>query len=187
MIKINLLKERKVRRQQIVPRQPVPRLGIALVALFLAFAAAMGSWWHKVNGEIDQLTAERSRLQIENDRLKSLREQINTYEKMKQLQQDRVNVMERLKENQTEPVSLMSLVIQSIPQNSALWLTTVDQKAERIQIKGYTARGEVIPDFMINLSATGFFKSVDLELLEEEKETAKFSLLCLSNRKTVTK
>ncbi len=40
---------------------------------------------------------------------------------------------------------------------------------------------------MSSLATSGYFKSVDLENIEEEKEAAKFSLVCVSTeRKTPT-
>ena len=87
-------------------------------------------------------------------------------------------MIERLKESQSGPVLLMNNVIQSIPRSSALWLTSMDQKGDRIQITGFTKHSEVIPDLLTNLSASGYFENVDLELLEDPKDTAKFQLVC---------
>jgi Tfp pilus assembly protein PilN len=78
-------------------------------------------------------------------------------------------------------------IVHSIPTGSALWLTSLDQKGDQIRISGLTVRGETIPDFMSNLSATGFFKTVDLELYEDQqKDAAKFTLVCVCARKSVT-
>jgi Tfp pilus assembly protein PilN len=81
---------------------------------------------------------------------------------------------------------LLNHVIQSIPPNSSIWLTLLDQKGDNIHITGYTLRSESIPDFMSNLAATNFFKSVDLELMEDTKEAAKFSLVCMGATKLST-
>jgi hypothetical protein len=62
-----------------------------------------------------------------------------------------------------------------------------------VRITGYTVRGDTVPDFMSNLTATGFFKTVDLELYEDQQQkdsqqrhAAKFTLICVSARKTPT-
>jgi len=49
-------------------------------------------------------------------------------------------------------------------------------------------RGEAVPDFMSNLAATGFFRTVDLELYEDQQkgEAAKFVLVCITNTKAPT-
>jgi Tfp pilus assembly protein PilN len=97
------------------------------------------------------------------------------YEKLKQLRQSRIDVIEKLKENQTGPVLLLNSVIQSIPRDGVLWLTAMTQKSDKIKIVGFTQQTEVIPDFMSNLTASGIFKSVDLEMIDSQKEASKFS------------
>jgi Tfp pilus assembly protein PilN len=99
------------------------------------------------------------------------------------LLQGRIEVIEKLKEFQTGPVQLLNHVIQCIPRDGTLWLSILDQKGDRIQIKGSTLRNEAIPDFMTNLTTTGFFKSVDLESIEGDKEASKFSLICVTTKK----
>jgi Tfp pilus assembly protein PilN len=75
-------------------------------------------------------------------------------------------------------------VIQSIPGDGVLWLTSLTQKAERIKIVGYTQRTDLIPDFMSNLTASGTFANVDLESIDSQKEASKFSLICTSLTKS---
>jgi Tfp pilus assembly protein PilN len=146
-----------------------------------------GGGWYYLHSQIGNLTGSRDKLRVENTRLQELRKQIDEYEKMKRERQSRIDIIEQLKVNQTGPVLLLNHVIQSIPTNAALWLTSLDQKGDQIRISGFTLRGESIPDFMSNLSATGFFRTVDLELYEDQlKEAAKFTLLCVSERKTRT-
>ena len=51
---------------------------------------------------------------------------------------------------------------------------------------GRPARSEAIPGFLSSLSGSGMFKTVDLELIEEEKAGARFALLCTLLRKAPT-
>jgi len=186
MIKVNLLRDRTARVRRAVVAPSFSRMGFLLAALFLIFIVVMWAWWHSLGTQIRELTESRDRLRIENTRLQALRKEITEYEKMKQLQESRIQVIEDLKNNQTGPVRLLNSVIRSVPQSSSLWLTDLDQKGDHIQIKGYTLHGEAIPDIMTELAATGYFKSVDLELLEQEKEGMRFSLICISKQKVVT-
>ena len=146
----------------------------------------MGGWWYYINRDINSLTASRDKLRVEDARLQGLKKQISEFENLKRQGQSRIDVIEKLKEYQTGPVLLLNHVIQSIPANSSLWLTLLDQKGDTIHITGYTLRNESIPDFMSNLTATNFFKSVDLELLEDTKDAAKFSLVCVGATKLST-
>jgi len=186
MIKVNLLKERTARTRKIVPAPEVTRTGL-LVAVILALAVvAIGAWWLYLDRQISQLSTTRDSLVVENQRLQGLKKQIDEFERMKQEQQSRIEVIQKLKESQTGPVQLMNHLIRSIPGGSPVWLTTLDQKGDRIQIIGYALRGESVPDFMTNLARSGMFKSVDLEIIEEEKDAARFSLVCITAQKPVS-
>jgi Tfp pilus assembly protein PilN len=92
-------------------------------------------------------------------------------------------VIEDLKAAQTGPVLLLNNVIQSIPGDGQLWLTSMTQSADRIKIVGYTQQTDIIPDFISNLMTCGMFKTVDLEMIESEKDASKFSLVCMSGKK----
>jgi len=190
MIKVNLLRQQAVRVQTRTTASPVSHMGLLLLAGFVVLAGAMGLWWYSVTREIGQLTETREKLRREERRLQQLRKEIAEFEKVKQLLQNRIQVIEKLKEAQTGPVKLLSHVILSVPRDTNLWLTQLDQKGDRIQIVGFAQRGESIPDFMTNLASGGIFKSVELELIqvekEREREASRFTLICTSARKAQT-
>ncbi len=186
MIKVNLLREQGVhieKRKVSVPR--VSGIGLVLLAIFVLLAAGLGAWWYIVNRDINNLTESREKLRAENLRLQGLRKQILEYEKMKKLRESRIQVIEKLKSNQTGPVELLNHLVLSIPQNVDIRLTHLDQKGDRIVITGYAKRSDIIPDLMNNLGGGKIFKTVDLESIQEEKEGAKFSLICISPGRTV--
>ena len=185
MIKVNLLRDQTLRVRRTVVMPTPSHMGLMLMGLFVVCAAGVGAWWYHIDSQITSLTQSRNRLRIENDRLQALKKEIDEYDRLKRLTQSRIEVIERLKENQTGPVILLNRVIQSMPRDSSMWLSSIDQKADRIQIKGFALHGEAVPDLMASLSSTGFFKSVDLETLESAKDADKFSLICVSSIKAV--
>ncbi|MBM3791329.1 MAG: hypothetical protein FJW35_13420 [Acidobacteria bacterium] len=182
MIKVNLLKTHTgPKSSPALPKKPAPYAALALLVIILLPVAGLAAWWFTLNGQIGSLTSHRDELRVENQRLEALKKQLDEYEKKKKERQSRIQVIERLKTNQTGPVLLLSHVIHSIPVNSVLWLTELEQQGDRIRIEGQTTRGESIPDFMSGLTATGFFKTVDLELYEDQdKGAAKFRLVCMT-------
>jgi type IV pilus assembly protein PilN len=183
MIKVNLLRDQTVRVRKPSLKPTVSRLGLIFLAIFLLAAGAMGTWAYYLHRQIAVGAERRGKLQIEEARLQNLKKEIDKFEKLKQQRQDRIDVIEKLKEGQTGPVLLLNTVIHSIPRDGVLWLTSLTQKADRIQIVGYTQHTEAIPDLMSNLTASGIFGSVDLELIESQKDASRFSLLCTSNKK----
>jgi Tfp pilus assembly protein PilN len=181
MIKVNLLRDQPARmRKQTFVKPTVSRMGLILTAIFLLVAGGMGSWYFYINNQVKTFTEKRNKLRIEEARLQALKKEIEKFEKMKRLRQSRIDVIEKLKEDQTGPVLLLNNVLQSIPQDGVMWLTSLTQKDDRIKIVGFAQNTEAIPDFMSNLTASGIFQVVDLEGIESQKDASKFSLICTS-------
>jgi Tfp pilus assembly protein PilN len=185
MIKVNLIAEKTQRGRKVVMSvtPSVSRMGLIYAAVLAVTTLGIASYWYSLDRKITTLTESRDRLKAESLRLQNLKKKLTQYEKMKQQRQSRIDVIEKLKESQTGPVLLLNHVIASIPADTDMWLTSLDQKGDRVQINGYTARSTRLPDFMSNLSKAGVFRSVELEVMQEEKEAAKFVLVCLAAQK----
>ncbi len=183
MIRVNLLKDHTVRGHKTFASPKVSRIGLIFVAIAVLVVAIMGSWTLYLRQQVQTSLEKRERLRREEARLQILKKEIAKYENLKQQRQNRIDVIEKLKANQTGPVLLFNNVLQSIPRDGALWLTALNQKGAQVKIIGFTQHTDVIPDFMSNLMACGMFQSVDLESIEAQKDTSKFSLVCISGKK----
>ncbi len=184
MIKVNLLRDQTahVRKAALTVKPEVSRTGLIVFAIMGITMLSLGTYWYYLDGQIKRFTETRNTLKVENERLQALKKEVEKFERLKKLRQARIETIEKLKDSQTGPVLLLNNVIQSVPR-SALWLTSVDQKGDRVQVVGYAFASETIPDFMTNLSRTGFFNSVDLESMEEEKDATHFTLTCSTKNK----
>jgi type IV pilus assembly protein PilN len=180
MIKVNLLKDPTARAHKTFTKPTVSRTGLALVAFIILVAGSMGAWYFYINTQKKDLTVQKNDLRIREAELIEVKEKLIKSEAMKKERLRRISVIENLKERQTGPVLLLNHVLHSIPPNGLIWLTSLDQKSNRVDITGYTQKIEAIPDFMTNLEKTGFFQSVDLVTVESQKEASRFSLLCVS-------
>jgi len=183
MIKVNLLKDHTARARKTFVKPTVSRMGLAFLAMVLLAGGAMAAWTYMVKQQIAAGTEKRAQLRTEDARLKTLKKEIEKYDKLKQLRLNRINVIEKLKEDQSGPVLLLNTVIRSLPLNADIYLTSLDQKEGSVKIVGHTLQPGVIPDLMNNLAASGIFASVDLELIERRDDTSRFSLLCTSIKK----
>jgi Tfp pilus assembly protein PilN len=185
MIKINLLKDQTSRPRKAILGPSVSRTGLIAAAVFILLVGGITGSWFYVSRQVHNLTLSRNRLKAEDARLQELKKQIEQYDKLKRLRQTRIEVIEKLKDNQTGPVQLLNGVIHSMPGDGSLWLNLLNQKGDRTQIVGFTLRNESVADFMANLSLTGLFKSVDLELIESQKDASKFSVVCVNGKREV--
>ncbi|PYV00720.1 MAG: hypothetical protein DMG10_19960 [Acidobacteria bacterium] len=188
MIKVNLLRDQTahIKKAAVTVKPEVSRTGLIVFAIMGVTVLGLGGYWYYLDGEIKRFTGTRNTLKAENERLQALKKEVEKFEKLKKLRQSRIEIIEKLRDSQTGPVLLLNHVIQSVPRERALWLTSVDQKGDHVQVVGYAFASETIPDFMTNLSRTGFFNSVDLELMEEERDATRFSLTCNTKKKKAT-
>lgn len=189
MIKVNLLRTQTApKRGPAISKKPFQGSSLLLLAGLLLPILGLAAWYGSLKSQIGSLTVRRDQLRVENQRLEGLKKQLVEFEKKKQERLSRINLIESLRANQTGPVLLLNHVIHSIPLNSVIWLNNMEQKGDRVKITGFTLRGESVPDFMSNLAATGFFRTVDLELYEDQQkdEAAKFVLVCITNTKAPT-
>ncbi|MEJ2245245.1 MAG: PilN domain-containing protein [Acidobacteriota bacterium] len=180
MIKVNLLRDPTARAHKTFVKPTASRTGLALISFILLVAIGMGAWYLYVNTQKKNLTEERNTLRVEEAKLQELKKEIEQFKLDKQEREHKIKVIETLKENQTGPVLLLNHVLHSIPRNRLLWLTSLVQSNNRVQVVGYAQQIEAIPDFMTNLKRTGFFQSVDLETIVRETDASRFSLLCMS-------
>jgi len=185
MIKVNLLRNHTARTRKQFVKPNVSRTGLIFLAIAVLAAGLMGAWTFYMHGQVRAGQDKQARLRVEVARLQELKKEIQKYEKLKQLRQSRIDVIEKLKSDQKGPVLLLNNVIQSIPRDGLLWLTSLTQSAQSIKIVGFTQDQETIPDFMTNLMTCGMFQSVDLENIESDKDASKFSLICITGNKTV--
>ena len=183
MIKVNLLRDHASRGRKTYIQPSVSRTGLIFVAIALLVSGVMGAWTLILRHQVQTNNETRAKLQLEEARLEGLKKESEKFEKLKQLRESRIKAIETLQANQTGPVLLLNNIIQSIPRDGLLWLTSLTQTADRVKIAGSTQQTEILPDFIANLMMCGMFKSVDLEMIESQKEASKFSLVCFTGNK----
>jgi Tfp pilus assembly protein PilN len=184
MIKVNLLRDHAVRKRKKLGNLNISRAWLIFLASVVIVIGASGIFTLYINRQIDTGEKKRAELKREEDRLKVLQKEIEKFERLKQLRQSRIDVIEKLKDNQAGPVLLLNTIIESIPKDGVLWLNSLSQKADLIKIVGQTQQPEIIPDFMNNLTVSKIFKTVDLDYIDSQKDASKFSLTCVSIKKS---
>ena len=180
MIKVNLLRDHKIETTKPVALRPeINRLGILLLALFLAVAGALlWSWWRLEQTRAAKL-AELASQRTEIARLEKVKIAAAQYEQQKQALQNRINVIEQLRRNQTGPVELLNNILEAVPHPPELWLEIMSQKGNLVHLEGNAMTVETISDFIAALNRTGYFQSVDLEYFTGEQRAVRFSLNCV--------
>jgi Tfp pilus assembly protein PilN len=181
MIKVNLLRDHSApleKKQPIIDGAKIPPIGYAYIAAIIVLVVALGYLWIASGNAIKKANADNQRLEAELKEMEALRKQFVELERKKQERQTRIDVIEKLLEAQKGPVRLLNVVVQSVPQYRDIWLTSLEQTATGVKVKGSTTIPEVLPDFMKDLEKSGIFASVDIEVVERRDEISSFSILC---------
>jgi type IV pilus assembly protein PilN len=172
MIRINLLGQMRPKAS----RRPVDT-GAALPLVFIGIGAAVGLvvlfyFYHSLqtqlndeNSKIKTLTAQKTELQV-------IKQQVESFEKQKQVLQQRVGVIEQLQRDRTGGQELLDMVANTVSRTENLWLSTMTRKGNTIAFEGASASINAVANFITALKRSGYFQKVEIkESKQDEKNT----------------
>jgi len=189
MIKVNLLKDHSLpveKKQSIIAAPKVSWVGYAYIAAIIVVVVVLGYTWISSGSAVKDAVAENQRLEREQKEMEAMTKQYVELERKKQERLDKIAIIEKLLESQKGPVKLLNAVIQAVPQNRDIWLTSLEQTTSGITVKGTTKVPEVLPDFMNDLYKSGIFATIDIEQIERRDDISNFSLLCTGKNIAIT-
>jgi type IV pilus assembly protein PilN len=173
MIRINLLGQTRPK----AGRRPVDT-GAALPLVFIGIGAAVGLvvlfyFYHSLqtqlndeNSKIKTLTAQKTELQV-------IKQQVESFEKQKQILQQRVGVIEQLQRDRTGGQELLDMVANTVSRTENLWLSSMTRKGNTIAFEGASASINSVANFITALKRSGYFQKVEIkESRQDDKSTA---------------
>jgi type IV pilus assembly protein PilN len=155
MIRVNLLPHREAKRKA---RQQ--QLAI-LAGLTSAVALALGGLlWVVFNAQVDNqksrnqyLSSEIAKLDKQIEEIRKIREETASLLAKKQ-------VVEGLQSNRSEPVQLLDQMLRQLPEG--LYLKSIRQSGNKINVTGYTQSQARVSAFMRNIEASPFLENPNL-------------------------
>lgn len=172
MIRINLLGQNRPKSS----RGPV-NTGAALPVLFIGAGLLLGVGflsflyltWQKqlneVNDSIKKLTAEKTQLE-------QTKQQVEIFDKQKQILQQRVSTIEQLQKDRTGAQELLDMIANTVSRTENLWLTTMSRKGNNLSMDGAAASINSVANFITALKRSGYFQKVEIkESKQDEKNT----------------
>jgi type IV pilus assembly protein PilN len=173
MIRINLLGQIRPKAS----RRPVDT-GAALPVLFIGAGLVLGvlvlgflyySWQQQLsteNGKIKTLQAQKTDLE-------NIKQQVEAFDKQKQVLQQRVSTIEQLQRDRTGGQDLLDMVANTVSRTENLWLTTMTRKGTSLTIEGSSASVNAVANFITALKRSGYFQKVEIkETKQDDKTTA---------------
>src|SRR6202047_4899575 len=173
MIRINLLGQTRPKSS----RRPVDT-GAALPALFVGAGLLFGclilgylyySWQRQLNDENSRI----KQLQAQKTDLEQIKQQVESFEKQKQVLQQRVSTIEQLQRDRTGGQELLDQIANTVARTENLWLTTMIRKGNNLSLEGASASVNGVANFITALKRSGYFSKVEIkESKQDDKNTA---------------
>jgi type IV pilus assembly protein PilN len=167
LIKINLVREgRAVRGAAAAPQPAAMAVAgapggvqinnvIVLGCLVLGLLVALGYWfWFK--RELKQREAVVAERTIEAQKLESIINEVEQYQRRKDNLQQRIDLINQLKQNQKGPVRIMDQISRDLP--DLVWLDSLDINAGRVSLSGRGLNPNAIALFIENVKNDAFFE-----------------------------
>ena len=161
MIKINLLPYRDEKRKQLVQSQLIIA-GLGLIpAVILIFVLLF-----TINAKISNINSGTSKIKADIKKQKVSLDEIKIFKKEKKTLKNKMAVIEKLKKGKFGPVHIIDHLAINLP--GRIWLTKISQKGMILSMDGKALDNISISDYMVNLSKSEFFKSVDLNKIKTD-------------------
>jgi type IV pilus assembly protein PilN len=163
MIKINLLPYREEKKKQFLKNQLsiaglclAPSILLIIILLFLISTKISNT-----NTQIVNVKAEIKKQKVSLD-------EINAFKKEKETLKNKMQVIKKLEKGKSGPVHIIDHLAINLP--GRIWLTKIDQKSMSMTIDGKALDNISISEYMVNLSKSDYFKSVDLKKIKTDKK-----------------
>lgn len=188
MIRINLLggsrqkaKGRSVSMPDVASAASNPAL---LLIIALAVGAVLnGAYYLHLVRQRDRIDRAMKTAELENQRLSAVKNAYLQAEKQKENYKRRVDVIEQLRSNQSGPVQLLDMIGQTVSNTDAVWLSSMSEEGDNINLVGMALTPSAVANLMRNLQKTGYFQSVEIkETFQDDQikdiQAFQFTLTC---------
>lgn len=175
MIRINLLPAERARsapkRASSGGMPPGQRVTLACSLILVAAGLGVLWWWWALGRASAKLDGEVLAAQRETTRLRSILQQVDSFEKQKQQLEQRVALIEELRKGQGAPVRILDEISKALPE--MLWLTELKQDAagNDLTMDGRCVTLTALSDFVGNLERSGQFRR-PVEIVDSQVDAA---------------
>lgn len=163
MIRINLLPYRDQKRQQ----QIVAHIAAMFAVVLLATIIVVGLDFWK-SSELDALRGEFSQLQAKNAELKKKIGKIKDIDSLRSDVQAKLGIVDELQLGRFRSLHTLKVLAEVIPDD--VWLISVVDSGNKINLSGVGKSNNSIANFMRSLEDAEIFSNVDLGLIQRSQQ-----------------
>lgn len=155
MIRINLIPYRDARRQQQIMQHITIFMAVIIMAVLLVMAVHATA-----SLQLSDLKEETIQLQQQNAELKK---KIGKIENLASLRADverKLDIVDRLQEGRFRSLKTLHAIAQLIPEN--VWIKTIKDNGESIELSGLGESNKAVANFMRKLDRSPLFAKIQL-------------------------
>jgi type IV pilus assembly protein PilN len=191
MIRINLLGVAKAKGKRSTPAVMSSSgdgssLIIKAVAVLLVAGVANGSYWLKLDREKKQIATQMETAERKNRELSDVKARYQERQREAENYKRRVDVIDQLRNGQAGPVHLLNTVGETVNRTEAVWLSTMKDNGNAIDIEGVALGTDAVANLITNLQKTGYFRTVEIKETYQDDQVKDmqafiFTLTCEKN------
>ncbi|HYL15239.1 MAG TPA: PilN domain-containing protein [Terriglobales bacterium] len=169
MIRINLLGAPKPKGKRGSPAVVEMNIGggvspaIKIAAVLFIAAVLNAGYWYRLDSQKHKIAKQMEIALRKNQELSEVKARYLERQRQAENYKRRVDVIDQLRANQTGPVNLLNMVGTTVNNTEAVWLNTMKDEGNAINIEGLALSQDAVANLITNLQKTGFFKNVEIK------------------------
>ena len=189
MIRINLLGAPRPKNK----RSGVPTVSLEMgepgsprtkVLIILALVLAVNwSYWNRLDKQTKAIAHNMQLAEQKNRELADVKTRYLERQREADNYKRRVDVIDQLRSGQTGPVQLLNTIGDTINDTEAVWLNTMKDEGNSIDIEGTALSTDAVASLIANLQKTGYFRNIEIKETYQdegykEMQAFQFTLTC---------
>ena len=169
MIRINLLGTPKAKSK----RNAVPAVSLEMgepgsprmkVLIMLVVVGGLNwVYWHRLDNQSKTIAHNMQLAEQKNRELADVKTRYLERQRQADNYKRRVDVIDQLRASQTGPVELLNSIGDTINDTEAVWLNTMKDEGNSINIEGTALSADAVAALIQNLEKTGHFRNVEIK------------------------
>jgi type IV pilus assembly protein PilN len=190
MIRINLLGAPKPKNKRAaVSTAAVMEVGdvgspkLKMVIVLVVAAALNLLYWYSLDKTKRDIAAQMQVAEQKNRELADVKARYLERQRQAESYKRRVDVIDQLRANQAGPVSLMNMIGETVNGTEAVWLNSMKDQGNSVDIEGMALSNDAVANLIGNLKKTGYFRNIEIkETYQDEQikdmQAFQFTLTC---------
>jgi len=127
----------------------------------------------QIQADIDAQAKRVSDLTAEKNRLAIVQQEVEQFERQKQVYEQQNTVIQELQRNRTGGQELLQVVADTVTRSEQLWLTNLTRRGASLNIDGTAGSINAVANFITQLKRSGYFDKIEIkESRQDDRNTA---------------